>query len=356
MTGTSLDDQKRAALALHQAGKLAEAEAAYRAALAVDAGDTDCLHMLGVLCYQRGRFADALQLIDRARAARPANVAAIDFNRAMVVSGILGRCASAPESPAVAGVTHPRCTRVDAAVPGNDDKLVFTGERFVPELGGAIWAEHWHRYCAVAPLAAGRRVVDAACGEGYGSDHLASIAQSVIGIDVAADTVRHASERYRRPNLRFAAGSVAALPIASASVDLVVSFETIEHLAQQAAMLAEFRRVLVPEGVLVISSPNKPVYSANGTYRNEYHVKELTREELAGLLGAGFPRQRWYRQRPLARSTLWKESDAAARFIDLPAMYFVVVCGGPDAELPLLADCSVLVRSEASTLLMEADL
>lgn len=356
MTGASLDELKRTALALHQAGKLAEAEAAYRAALAIDAGETDCLHMLGVLCYQRGRFADALQLIDRARAARPANAAAIDFNRAMVVSGILGRCASTPESPSAAGVAHPRCTRVDCAVPGNDDKLVFTGERFVPELGGAIWAEHWHRYCAAAPLAAGRRVVDAACGEGYGSDYLASVAHSVVGIDVAPDAVRHASERYRRPNLRFAAASVSALPIASESVDLVVSFETIEHLAQQGEMLAEFRRVLVPEGVLLISSPNKPVYSANGAFRNEHHVKELTRGELAGLLHAGFPRQRWYRQRQLARSTLWKEGEGAERFIDLPAMYFVVVCGGSDVEVPSLADCSVLVRNEASTLLLEADL
>ncbi|MFO1303223.1 MAG: methyltransferase domain-containing protein [Burkholderiales bacterium] len=351
-----IDDLKRSALALHQAGKLDEAEAAYRAALDLAPDDPDCLHMLGVLAYQRGRFAEALERIDRARATKPPNLAAIDFNRAMVVSGILGRCASAPESPAVAGVAHPRCTRVACAVPGNDATLRFTGERFVPELNGAIWAEHWHRYCAVAPLAAGRRVLDAACGEGYGSDYLATFARAVTGVDVSAGAVQHARERYRRANLEFVAASVAALPMADASFDLVVSFETIEHLAQQAEMLAEFRRVLAPDGVLVLSSPNKPVYSANGAFRNEYHVKELTREELADLLRRDFPRQRWYRQRPFARSTMWRDDAAAARFIDLPATYFVVVCGGSDADVPALADCSVLARNEASTLFLEAEI
>ena len=352
----SLDDLKRSALALHQAGKLEEAGAAYRAALDAAPGDTDCLHMLGVLAYQRGRFAEALEQIDRARARRPANVAAIDFNRAMVVSGILGRCASAAESPAVAGVAHPRCTRVACAVPGNDAALRFTGERFVPELNGAIWAEHWHRYCAVAPLAAGRRVLDAACGEGYGSDYLATFAQQVTGVDVSDAAARHARERYRRSNLRFVAASVAALPMADASVDLVVSFETIEHLAQQAEMLAEFRRVLAPGGALVLSSPNKPVYSGSGAFHNEYHVKELTRSELEDLLRCDFPRQRWYRQRPFARSTMWRDDASAARLIDLPAMYFVVVCGANAADLPALADCSVLVRNEMDTLFFEADL
>ncbi|MFO1311060.1 MAG: class I SAM-dependent methyltransferase [Burkholderiales bacterium] len=352
----TLDDLKRSALALHQAGRLADADAAYRAALDLSPGDTDCLHMQGVLAYQRGRFADALRLIDLAREARPANVAAIDFNRAMVVSGILGRCAGAAESPAVVGAMHPRCTRVARAVPGNDATLTFTGERFVPELNGAIWAEHWHRYCAVAPLAAGRRVLDAACGEGYGSDYLAALAREVTGVDLSAETVRHASERYRRSNLRFVAASVTSIPMARASVDLVVSFETIEHLAEQAAMLAEFRRVLAPDGVLVLSSPNKPVYSGNGAFRNEYHVKELTRGELEDLLRQDFPQQRWYRQRPFARSTLWTDGASGARFIDLPAMYFVVVCGSREAAVPALADCSVLVRNETMTLLLEADL
>src|SRR4051812_34227853 len=139
--------------------------------------------------------------------------------------------------------------------------LNFTGERFAPEVSGAIWYEHWHRYCVAQPLTRGLRVLDAACGEGYGSFLLAQTAKKVVGIDIAPEAVAHARSRYVKSNLRYVEGSCTALPLANGSIDLIVSFETIEHLHEQSEMLAEFRRVLVPNGVLVISSPNPPVYS-----------------------------------------------------------------------------------------------
>ena len=165
--------------------------------------------------------------------------------------------------------------------------LEFTGERFTPETRGAIWHEHWHRYCAVLPLAQGKRVLDAACGEGYGSYLLVQTARSVVGVDIDSRSIAHAASRYARPGLEFVAASVTALPQADASFDLVVSFETIEHLAEQRAMLAEFRRVLGATGCLVISSPNRPVYRglAEGKEEiNHFHVKELDRAELKALL------------------------------------------------------------------------
>ncbi|MFO1399367.1 MAG: class I SAM-dependent methyltransferase [Burkholderiales bacterium] len=236
-----------------------------------------------------------------------------------------------------------------------DASLTFTGERFLPEVRGAIWYEHWHRYAAVAPLAQGRRVLDAACGEGYGSWLLAKSAASVIGVDVSPAAVAHAGQRYKHPNLAFTTGSVAALPLPDASVDLVVSFETIEHLHEQAAMLAEFRRVLAPGGVLVISSPNRPVYNEGGGTENHYHVRELDRDELAALLGPVFPNQAWYAQRVLAQSVLWREGasqgtvDYATLRDDTPAlavepappMYFVVVCAGAGVALPALPSLSL---------------
>ena len=191
-------------------------------------------------------------------------------------------------------------------------QLTFTGERFLPDVRGPIWYEHWHRYVAVEPIAKGRRVLDAACGEGYGSFFLAGGgARSVVGIDVSPDAVRHARARYTEPNLTFVAGSVTALPLAAQSVDLVVSFETIEHLAEQRRMLSEFRRVLTPAGALIISSPNGPVYNEGGGVENHYHVRELDREELKTLLDHGFPEQRWYGQRVLAQSAIWAERFAA---------------------------------------------
>jgi SAM-dependent methyltransferase len=236
-----------------------------------------------------------------------------------------------------------------------ESDLTFTGERFLPEVRGAIWYEHWHRYAAVAMLARGRRVLDAACGEGYGSFLLSRHATSVVGVDVSPDAVAHAARRYPRANLAFAAGSVTALPLPDASVDLVVSFETIEHLHEQGAMLAEFRRVLAPDGVLVISSPNRPVYNEGGGVENHFHVRELDRAELAALLAPGFPHQAWYAQRVLAHSVLWREGAAAGtpEFLALagdepapaeapsPPMYFLVVCAGAGVALPALAPVSL---------------
>ena len=174
--------------------------------------------------------------------------------------------------------------------PSTTTALTFTGERFTPEHKGPIWYEHWHRYCAVAPLARGRRVLDAACGEGYGAALLATEAAEVVGVDVGADAIAHARPRYAVPNLFFVQASVAELPLAARSSTSIVSFETIEHLAAQREMLAEFRRVLADDGVLVISSPNRPVYNELGDVENEFHVRELDRDELKLLLDARLPR------------------------------------------------------------------
>jgi SAM-dependent methyltransferase len=241
-----------------------------------------------------------------------------------------------------------------------DATLTFTGERFTPEVRGAIWYEHWHRYAAVAPLAAGRRVLDAACGEGYGSYLLASRASQVTGVDIDDAAIAHARARYPRANLAYKQGSVSALPIADASIDLIVSFETIEHLTAQREMLAEFRRVLAPHGALVLSSPNRPVYNLAGGVANHFHLKELDRAELKALLDPVFPQQAWNAQRVAAHSLLWAEAHTegaiaydilsddglARRGGPAEPMYFVVVCGAADAMLPTLPALSLFDDGE----------
>ena len=233
--------------------------------------------------------------------------------------------------------------------------LTFTGERFTPEVRGPIWYEHWHRYAFVTSLVRGRRVLDAACGEGYGSFLLARAAGQVTGIDISADAVAHARQRYAAGNLAFAEGSVTALPLPDASVDVVVSFETIEHLTPQREMLAEFRRVLKSTGILVISSPNRPVYNETGAVENHFHVGELDRAELKALLDAAFPQQTWLAQRVIAQSALWSEDEGGrgthyavldgdeVRRAGLPAppMYFVVVCAAVGVALPALPALSL---------------
>ena len=191
--------------------------------------------------------------------------------------------------------------------------LEFTGERFVPGARGPIWIEHWHRYHFAAPFARGKRVLDIACGEGYGSALLARTAASVTGVDISAEAIAHARRTYAGVgNLRYAEGSCTAIPLGDASVDFAVSFETIEHIHEQAEFLAELARVLAPDGVLLLSSPDKAEYTDKTGVTNEFHVRELYRDELEALVGARFPHLRWFAQKPTFFSVIAPESTPTA--------------------------------------------
>ena len=164
-----------------------------------------------------------------------------------------------------------------------------SGERYIPTLMTAdIAVEHWHRYAIAARFVAGLRVLDIASGEGYGSLLLAESAATVIGVDIDAETVAEARQRYVRGNLSFAEGSAAAMPLPDASVDVVVSFETLEHHDQHEEMFREIRRVLVPGGLCIVSTPDRVVYSEQTDYRNPFHVKELSTTEFRELVSRHF--------------------------------------------------------------------
>jgi SAM-dependent methyltransferase len=210
----------------------------------------------------------------------------------------------------VARANHaPTAAQAGGAV---SDKLEFTGERFLPGAGGEIWYEHWHRYHFAARFVAGRCVLDVACGSGYGSALLARHAACVFGADIADEAIAHARARYAAaPNLEFCAADCAALPFADASFDAVVSFETIEHIQAQERFLDEVRRVLRPEGLFIVSSPNKLEYSDRRGCSNKYHVHELYRDELAASLAPRFPHSRWFGQRMSFFSVVWPEGGAA---------------------------------------------
>ncbi len=192
------------------------------------------------------------------------------------------------------------------------DDLPFTGERFVPGTKGEIWVEHWHRYHFAARWCAGQRVLDVACGEGYGTALLAQTAAHVTGADLAEPAIAHARRAYAAlGNATFAQAPCTQLPVADASIDVAVSFETLEHIEAQDAFMDELARVLAPGGVLVLSCPNKLEYSDKRDYANEFHVKELYREQLAALVGARFPHVAWYGQRPSFFSVIAPEANGA---------------------------------------------
>ncbi len=164
--------------------------------------------------------------------------------------------------------------------------MEFTGERFVPQCQGEIAAEHYHRYFFASGFVAGKRVLDIASGEGYGTHILAQSAAHVTGVDISPEAVATATQKYAGDRVAFLQGSAATIPQPDAAVDVVVSFETLEHLSEQEAMLSEIRRVLRQDGLLIISTPNKPLYSRQGD--NPFHVKELCREEFVALLKSRF--------------------------------------------------------------------
>jgi len=187
--------------------------------------------------------------------------------------------------------------------------LEWTGERYLPSVGGGIELEHLHRYAMACERARGKVVLDIACGEGYGAAMLAEVARNVIGVDISEDAVLHASRKYRRSNLEYKLGSCAKIPLDTDSVDLIVSFETIEHHDQHEDMMKEFVRVLRPSGELVISSPDKYEYSDVPEYCNPYHIKELYRNEFKELLSDSFKNIRIYGQRIVYGSVVSIEDE-----------------------------------------------
>jgi glycosyltransferase involved in cell wall biosynthesis/SAM-dependent methyltransferase len=166
--------------------------------------------------------------------------------------------------------------------------MEFTGERMTTAIEGEIEFEHFHRYCLARDLCPGLDVLDVASGEGYGSSILSNVARSVIGVDVDPAAIAHARTTYGWENLRFVLGSVLDLPLGGASVDAVVSFETLEHVREHARFMAEVKRVLRPGGKLIVSTPERAVYSARGEPVNKYHLLELTVAEFDSLLRANF--------------------------------------------------------------------
>ena len=142
--------------------------------------------------------------------------------------------------------------------------MEYTGERLVTSVASEYTLyEHLHWYAAAQIISQNKTVLDIASGEGYGSYLLSKNAAYVYGVDIAEAAVNHAQEKYatRRPNLIFKQGSTSGIPLENGTIDLVVSFETIEHHDEHEQMISEIKRVLKPGGVLLISSPNKTVYS-----------------------------------------------------------------------------------------------
>ena len=171
------------------------------------------------------------------------------------------------------------------ASPGADAVLTLTGERTIPDLD---IENYWFRrhqvvYQRMAPRCAGRDVLEAGCGEGYGADLIAGVARRVVAVDYDEAAVTHVRSRY--PRVEVMQANLAQLPLPDASVDVVLNFQVIEHLWDQAQFVAECARVLRPSGLLMVSTPNRITFSpGRDTPVNPFHTRELNADELTELL------------------------------------------------------------------------
>ena len=168
-----------------------------------------------------------------------------------------------------------------------DAPLPLTGERTAPGIPDEnYWFQrHVIAYRYALEAVRGKRVLDAGCGEGYGTDMLAAVAAQTVGVDLEEPVVRRAGALY--PRARFETANLVALPYEDGSFDAVVSLQVIEHLHSPQEFLAECRRVLAPGGVLILATPNRLTFSPDGL-RNPFHTFEFAPDELRAAVAQHF--------------------------------------------------------------------
>ena len=160
-------------------------------------------------------------------------------------------------------------------------------ERIVPdETEPGIVALHLKRYEFARPFCAGKDVLDAGCGVGYGTAYLAETARRVVGVDVDADAIEYARTRYGRDNVEFVAGDLTELGFEDKSFDAVCAFEVIEHLDEVDAFLVHAARVLRADGVFVVSTPRAD--ETRSEPENPYHRIEFSTGDFESTLERHF--------------------------------------------------------------------
>jgi SAM-dependent methyltransferase len=169
-----------------------------------------------------------------------------------------------------------------------DEKPVLTGERTHPGIPEEnYWFQrHVLAYGFAERLAAGKRVLDAGCGDGYGTALLARVASEAVGVDYERPVIERAQRLY--PAARFDTANLIELPYPDASFDVLVSMQVIEHLHTPQEFLSECARVLTPDGLLILSTPNRLTFSPDGTL-NLFHTFEYAADDLRVAVAAQFP-------------------------------------------------------------------
>jgi ubiquinone/menaquinone biosynthesis C-methylase UbiE len=164
-----------------------------------------------------------------------------------------------------------------------------TNTQYKVMLAGYKWA------LSMIPAAAGKSILDCACGRGYGSALLATGAAKVTGVDISAGDVDYCRGKYKNENLDFQAMDACSLAFPDGSFDAVVSQDTVEHVKDDGKFMAEMRRVLKEDGLLIVFTPHSLEH--NPKPANKYHLREYSKESFGKLTGKYFPKVEFYGRR-----------------------------------------------------------
>lgn len=202
-----------------------------------------------------------------------------------------GRRALDPADPGATGRVRGQPIRAES---------LLTGERLVPgHSGKSNWLAHLARYHFAAQWAPGGRVLDLACGVGYGSQLLAQAgARWVVGADLSPETILYAVQRYPHPRVRFLVADACRSVFPARTFDLIVSLESLEHVPEPEAFVRHAGQWLTPGGRWIVSTPNRLEWSDRGV-RSAFHLQEWTGPEFEALLRRGFRTVELYAQRNL---------------------------------------------------------
>lgn len=217
------------------------------------------------------------------------------------------------------------------------EKILFTGERYIPEYfdnnNDEIISEHESRYRSISSLINNKVVLDAACGSGYGSFEISKFAKNVIGIDISNESIEYCKDKFKSNNLSYEVASVTELPFENDKFDIVISFETIEHISedQQYLFLSQVKRVLKKDGCFVVSTPDKLIYSDKKNYKNEFHIKEFYEEEFYVFLNKFFKNIKFYYQSDEICNLIYSSESKEIKISEIKnsiikGKYIIAVC------------------------------
>ncbi len=244
--------------------------------------------------------------------------------------------------------------------------MKFTGERLTTHVNEYYTYEHLHRYYLAMDFVKSKDVLDIASGEGYGCSLMSSNAQSVTGVDIEEEAIEHAIKSYKKDNLRFIKGDIRFIPLPDSSFDVITCFETIEHIQEHSQAMKELKRVLKPDGILLISTPDSESnHHLASRGRNPYHPLELNMQSFSALLEDSFQEINFLFQKTINASLIVDDKNQSIGLSEYrgdfkeynlyepnqDAQYFIAVCS--DNELDNKPKSSLLTYPDTRKNILE---